>query len=238
MITVSTTATTARTSGAKVLVYSEAGAGKTSLCATAPSPLIISAESGLLSLTKKNIERMYGVDTPGITYDIPVIEINTMQDLFDAYAYVVAPANRVGTVCLDSISEIAEVLLAKEKAASKDPRKAYGEMIDRMVEIIRAFRDIDGKHVYMTCKIESQKEEVTGAVKWSPSMPGAKLGQQMPYFFDEVFRLGIGRDNAGKPFRFLQTQPDYQFTAKDRSGSLDPYEPPHLGHIFQKIIGG
>ena len=237
-LSITTTSVASQTVGVKCLVYSEAGSGKTLLCATAPSPLIISAESGLLSLRKENIVRAYGKDTPGITYDIPVLQITSLQDMYDAYAYCVDPKNQFGTLCIDSISEIGEVLLASEKRNTKDPRKAYGEMIDRMVELIRAFRDIQGRHVYMTAKIEPLKEEVTGSVKWAPSMPGSKLGNQLPYFFDEVFRLGVGKDAQGKAFRFLQTQPDFQFTAKDRSGSLDVYEQPHLGNIFQKIIGG
>ena len=49
----------------KALVYGDAGAGKTKLCATAPTPVILSAESGLLSLAD---------------YEIPVIDISTAQD--------------------------------------------------------------------------------------------------------------------------------------------------------------
>lgn len=237
-VQITSTSVASQTTGVKCLTYGESGVGKTLICATAPSPIIISAESGLLSLTKANIERAYGVDTPGISYDIPVVKITSLQDLYDAYAYCVSPENQHGTICVDSISEIGEVLLAGEKRMTKDPRKAYGEMIDRMVEVIRAFRDIEGKHIYMTAKAEPLKEEMTGAVKWAPSMPGAKLGNQLPYFFDEVFRLGIGKDSSGKAFRFMQTQPDFQFTAKDRSGSLEMYEQPNLRSIFQKIIGG
>ena len=37
--------------------------------------------------------------------------------------------------------------------------------------------------------------------------------------------------------RFLQTQPDMQYVAKDRSGALDALEPPHLGYLLNKIHG-
>ena len=39
-------------SGVKCVVYGPAGGGKTRLLATAPSPIILSAEKGLLSLKK------------------------------------------------------------------------------------------------------------------------------------------------------------------------------------------
>jgi hypothetical protein len=67
-------------------------------------------------------------------------------------------------------------------------------------------------------------------------MPGSKLGPKLPYFFDEVFRIGINKTPQGEQYRFLQTQPDIQYDAKDRSGSLDILEVPFLGSIFNKIL--
>lgn len=226
-------------SGVKILVYAQSGIGKTLLSCTAPKPVIISAESGLLSLTKKNIERVWGVATPGITYDIPAIKIKTIEDLDQALALCKTnPQMReqFSTLCLDSLTEIAEVILNNAKRTSKDPRQAYGTLLERMTTIIREFRDIDGFHVYMAAKMEPVKDELSGIVKYMPAMPGSKLGPQLPYFFDEVLRLAVGKDqNSGQTFRYMQTQPDLQYEAKDRSGSLDAMEMPHLGHIFNKI---
>lgn len=230
-----TTAESGLSDGVKVLTYAEAGGGKTMLCATAPSPVIISAESGLLSLQRKNIERVYGVGTPGIAYDIPVIVVESFDDLDHAYNAVLSGS--FGTVCLDSLSEIAEVCLANEKKATKDPRKAYGETQDKMLHTVRKFRDIRGMHVYMTAKMEYVKDDVTGAMRWGPSMPGTKLSQMLPYYFDEVWRLVVVRDKEGRSARYLQTQPDQSSTAKDRSGSLEMWELPYLGSCFTKILG-
>lgn len=230
--------------GIKCLVYSDAGIGKTVLTATAPAPLLISAESGTLSLRKKNLERLYGVNTPGITYDIPCIFIQGMKDLNDAYQWCAssAEAKQFQTICLDSISEIGEVVLANAKLGVKDPRQAYGELLNQMTTLIRCFRDLNGKHVYMAAKMETMKDEMTGAVKYGPSFPGAKLGPQSSYFFDEVWKLSTGMTAAqgNKPaesYRYLQTQPDMQNVAKDRSGSLAPVIAPHLGHAFSTILG-
>ena len=49
--------------------------------------------------------------------------------------------------------------------------------------------------------------------------------------------MRIGKDSKGKKYRYLQTQPDYSWTAKDRSGKLDEQEKPNLSHIFDKIMG-
>ena len=228
----------AATQGVKCLVYGRSGMGKTSLCATAPAPVIISSESGLLSLRKDNIERMYGVNTQGITYDIPVIPINNVQDLIEAeqWARTSPEAQQFQTICIDSITEIAEVVLNNAKAQCKDPRQAYGELIEKMQSVIKSFRDLSGKHVYMAAKEERAKDEITGATLGVPSMPGSKLGPSLPYYFDEVFHLGLASTPDGTRYHYLRTAPDFSNDAKDRSGALDELEYPHLGHVFNKIL--
>lgn len=235
-----TTSRTNMAQGVKVLTWGGSGLGKTSMCATAPAPIILSAESGLLSLSRKNIERMYGAGTQGISYEIPVIQVTTVQDLMDAYAWLTSAKEAAGfqTVCLDSISEIGEVVLNNAKRTVKDPRQAYGVLIEQMETAIRMFRDLPGKHVYMTAKAETNKDEGTGITMNGPSMPGSKLGQKLPYFFDEVFRIATNKTPTGVEYRYLQTQPDLQNIAKDRSGALDKIEEPHLTKLFNKILQG
>lgn len=235
-----TTQQASQVAGVKCLVYGPAGMGKTVLSATAPAPILLSAESGILSLRKTNLERLFGVDNQLICYDIPIIEITTVDDLTEAHQWMMrsTEARQFQTVCIDSLSEIAEVVLNNAKRQVKDPRQAYGELIEKMETAVRAFRDLPGKHVYMSAKMEPQKDELTGVVKYLPSMPGSKLGPKLPYFFDEVFRLGTNKDQAGNQYRFLQTQPDLQYEAKDRSGALDQLEPPFLTHVFNKILEG
>jgi len=224
VIKFTTTDKAALLQGVKCLVYGESGVGKTVLCSTAPKPIIVSAEAGLLSLRR---------------FSIPVIEVKSIEDLTEAYNWSATSreAANFWTICIDSISEIGEVVLANAKKQVKDPRQAYGELIEKMTMVIRSFRDLPGKNVYMSAKAEHVKDEMTGVVRWGPSMPGSKLGPQLPYFFDEVFRLGINKPPQGAAYRFLQTQLDLQYVAKDRSGSLAPVEPPDLTAVFSKIQG-
>lgn len=207
--------------GVKVLVYGQAGSGKTSLIATMPSPVVLSAEGGLLSLA---------------SMDIPYIEVSCMATLTDAYRWITESndAKAFDSVALDSISEIAEVVLSTEKKKSKDPRQAYGALQEIIGDLIRGFRDIQGKHVYFSAKLEKQQDEM-GRVLYSPSMPGNKTGQQLPYFFDEVLALRIEKDAEGKTSRALMCDSDGLWTAKDRSGKLDAWESPNLGEIITKI---
>lgn len=226
------------TSGIKCLVYGGAGTGKTVLSATLPSPVLISAEAGVLSLRKDNLERLFGVGNPGVTYDMPMIVVQNVDDLTDAYRWASQSheAKAFQSIGLDSLSEIAEVVLNNAKRQVKDPRQAYGELIEKMETLIRYFRDLPGKNVYMAAKMEPQKDELTGVIRFGPSMPGAKLGSKLPYFFDLAMRLGVNKTPQGETYRFLQTQPDLQYEAKDRSGALQPMEYPFLGAIFEKIL--
>ena len=236
-----TTAEASTGHGVKMLIYSESGMGKTVLCATAPRPVVISAEAGLLSLTRRNLEKLFGVGNRDITYEIPVMQVTTVQQLVEAHQYFANPANRArehfSTICIDSLSEIGEVVLANAKAQVKDPRQAYGELIEKMLDTVKKFRDLPGYHVYMAAKMEPMKDEQTGIVRYGPSMPGSKLGPQLPYLFDEVFRLGKNKTPQGVSYRFLQTDGDLQYVAKDRSGLLEELEPANLNHVIRKIQG-
>lgn len=213
------------TNGVKVLVYGFAGRGKTRLSRTAPSPIILSAESGLLSLRKEHL---------------PFIEITNFASFHNAYLWCTqAPeARQFQTICIDSISEVAETILSNEKKATRDPRKAYGEMADQVMDKLRQFRDIPGKNVYFSAKQGRLVDQSTGGIMWGPLMPGQQLDQQLPYFTDEVFQIDNHPDGQGGVYSALRTRPDNQYQAKDRSGALDYLEPPDLSVIFSKIQRG
>lgn len=209
--------------GVKVLVYGQAGAGKTSLITTLPNPIVLSAEGGLLSIQDANL---------------PYLEIGNMETLKEAYEWLLgsAEAKDFQSVALDSISEIAEVVLNHEKKIAKDPRQAYGAMQEQMADIIRAFRDLPERHVYMSAKLEKTQDEM-GRVLYAPSMPGNKTGQALPYFFDECLALRVEKDAEGVTQRALMCDSDGLWLAKDRSGKLSSWEAPDLAEIIAKIGG-
>jgi phage nucleotide-binding protein len=209
--------------GVKMLVYGNAGTGKTSLIPTLPNPVVLSAEGGLLSIQDANL---------------PYVEVNNYETLMEAYKWLTESVEGKGfdSIALDSISEIAEVVLNHEKKIAKDPRQAYGAMQEQMADIIRAFRDIPGKHVYFTAKCEKSQDE-TGRLLYAPSMPGNKTGQQLPYFFDEVLALRVEKDADGNSQRALMCDSDGIWLAKDRSGKLGAWEAPDLSAIIAKIGG-
>jgi len=196
------------TNGVKILAYGQAGAGKTRLIPTLPDVIAISAEGGLLSIS--------GSSTP-------YVEISSIEQLTDVYMWVTSSeeAAQFNSVAIDSISEIAEVVLAHEKATTKDPRQAYGAMGDQMGRLVRQFRDLP-KNIYMTAKLDRVQDE-QGRLLNGPGMPGNKTAQQLPYFFDEVFALRVEKNSEGGTVRMIQTCSDDTWAAKDRSGKLEPW---------------
>jgi len=200
----------------KMAIYGPAGVGKTVLCSTAPAPIIISSEAGLLSLAKK---------------DVAYIEIKRIEDLDAAYR-MLAKDDKYKTICIDSLSEIAETLLKKLKESDKDPRQSYLKMAEHLINMIRNFRDLQGRHVVFVTKMESRLDD-TEVMRHRPILPGQMLPMQLPYFVDELFCMI--QDRKGE--RWLQTESDRNRVCKDRSGKLDKLETPDLTKIIEKIRG-
>ena len=127
------------------------------------------------------------------------------------------------------------MVLAHEKENNRDGRMAYAALNDQMGQMIRAFRDLPGYHVVMTAK-EITVDTNEGPVMM-PAMPGSKLGQQLPYWFDLVLPLRIQHNiETGEDYRYLQTRLDQGRVAKDRSGLLEVAEPPNLAALAKKIF--
>jgi len=203
------------------LVYGEAGVGKTRLASTAPAPLILSAEGGLLSLAD---------------YDLPVIELTNRNMINDVHQWLSRSkeAKKYKTIFIDSLSEIAELILAEELAATKDGRAAYGEMASVTTTAIRGYRELP-YHVIFTAKIKKIVEEATGRTTFQPSVPGQLLLNNLPYLLDEVLLMRIGKTKEGQKYRYLDTIGDMRYIAKDRSGKLSPQEEPDLSKLIKKI---
>ena len=206
-------------SAVKVVVYGGPGVGKTRLAASMPTPIIISAEQGLLSLADEKVS---------------FIEVSSLKEWDECYRWAKSSteANSFESICLDTLAEIAEVLVAELKPQYKDGRQAYMALADAMMPMLRKFRDLKGKHCLFTSKMIRIQDDESGVVTEELMMPGKVLGNQIPYLVDEYFKLEV--DRKGKSL--LQTAPSRLSFAKDRSGALDNPEIPDMSLIIKKIL--
>lgn len=210
--------------GVKGAIYGDAGVGKTTLTATLENPLLISAESGMLSLQSYNIATW------------PITKFTELVDVFN-FCKSSQEAKQFPALVIDSVSEVGDIVLKECLAKNKDGRAAYGIMQDMVKAILKDFRDLPGKDVWTIFRMFSM-EVNPGQRKFMPEMPGQRLSPLVPYLFDEVFFMGTkppGPD--GRSERYLQTGPDFNHVAKDRSSRLLPQEPANLGQITRKIKG-
>ena len=215
-------------SGVKALVYGRSAVGKTRLVLTCQKVIMLSAEGGLRSLAGNNIA----------TYP----PITTLAELITAYNWLYdnkGAAAQFQTVYIDSLTEIAEVILNTSKDKFKDGRLAYQDAYDIVFnKAIRKFRDLPNKNVIFTAKEDYEKDNVTGIQSFMPAMPSKAMRAELPYFFDNVFRMVAFTDaTTGSTYSALQCGIDQYSFAKDRSGTLDHWERPDLTAIFNKMNG-
>ena len=218
----------------KILVFAESSRGKTSLAKTVTNPkkiLVISAESGLLSLAGS------GIDYIDITIDektkLPLdapARINKLKEVYD----FLARGSDYEWVMIDSLTEISQVMvtaLQKEFPDRKDSLVLWGENAKRMRAIIKNFRDLPKYHVVMTALVDVDKDENNKRYT-VPDVAGG-LKRELQAFFDEVFYLHVD-ENGNRNFVTYATP---GMNCKDRSGKLDKMEPANLESILKKIKG-
>lgn len=229
--------------GIKCLVYGESGMGKTLLAATCPSPIVLSAEPGTLSLRRANIEAIFGKDKPGITYDVPVVAMYDLASAEEVLRWAQSNAiNQFDTIVIDSASELGRFFFNdasekfKGKAGKADGRQVYGDVQIKLLDLFYKLKHLPGKNIVAICHARRFPATEHEPEMIGPNLPTQRLGRESPHEFDEVFQLRLARTKDGELKRYLKTAPDEQGYAKDRSGALNAKEPANLSVVFDKIL--
>lgn len=217
----------------KFLIFGESGVGKTTLAKTVGEPtLIISAESGLLSLEGSDID-VIDLLTDDEGRLLP--KEKRIARLGEVYKFLNLPETqkKYKWVFLDSMTEIFQNLveqLQSEYTDSKDTIKMWGEYAKRARSLVKSFRDLPHYNVVFTALSAEDKDENNR--RFTKINVNGSISTQLPSFFDEVFYYYIHEDR-----RLLLTGKQENVMAKDRSGKLNKNEEPNLGLIAKKIRG-
>lgn len=208
--------------GVKAVMFGGPGSGKTPLCDTAPRPVLCAVEPGLLSMRQSKVPTWEAFDLPKIEEFLKWVHESKEAANFD-------------TICIDSISEIAEKILLEEERKNKDGRAAYGAMADRVMAILNKLYYMPNKHIYLIAKQGTFTEGGVETLK--PYFPGKELNVSVPHMFDEILHLGLANvPNMREPVKAIRTRSSFGIFARDRSGMLDEFEPPNLAMLFNKAM--
>lgn len=211
------------------LIYGQPGIGKSFISSTLEGKtLIISAESGLLSLSGFDIDF---VEIEGKTSSEKLIKL---REVFKE----ISTEKIYDNIFLDSLSEISSIYVEYYQSQFPDRKDSFpmwGEYSKAMKSFVKALRDLTQYNVVMTALEKSDTDDLQRRIFY-PEMAG-KISTQIAQYFDEVFNFKMFTAKDGEEKRMLITHPFDNRVAKDRSGKLDKFEDPNLSIIFNKIRG-
>lgn len=190
----------------KALIFGRPGSGKTTFASTAPSPIFLSAEAGLLSIAHKKPH---------------AIIISTLKDLQDAYHYLNTEKHGYKTVVIDSITEINEIVKAEieQKNNRGISKNDWGEVLSKLKKIIRDFRDLP-MHCIFLAQESIEKDDDT-IVRIYPSLNG-KAATEILAACDVVGYLEIDRTLSE---RYMVVKEHSVLATKNRLSALKSDNP-------------
>lgn len=209
--------------GVKMVVYGPPGSGKTPLMATAPNPFILLCEPGAGSL------RQVPNTIPGY-----MVTNATQADEFFLWWFGSSEAKQFDTLCVDSITHLAEFYLKDEEPKHKHLMSAYGEMSKRTMKQLELLNDQQQKHLCLIAKMGWQDDG--GTQTKSPHFPGKDLNIKVPHLFDNIAYLDRVLIPKHGEQKALRNHPIIGIRARDRFGKLNELEPPNLTEIFRKSM--
>lgn len=214
-----------------LLVYGEPKIGKTKLTLTLPVAedgiLYLGVDPGHLILRGSEVRRVprpKGMDWNQGTLD-------------KFYEWLMAHATQYRWVVIDGIDDIGRKVLNAARKQHANQLKAYDDMNTFLDTWIKAMRDITGLGKLFITHISEEKDDL-GKRSFGPALPGKKFKEEIDGVFDIILCMRMIKDEEnGKFIRILQATRDADpaYLVGDRTGVLDPIEPPDIGHIVRKL---
>lgn len=210
--------------GCKCLIYGPPGSAKTPLISTAPRPVMLATEAGLLSMRTSNVPT-YQAFTP-----------ERIDEFFKWFFHSNENKN-FDTLAIDSAPQMADVYLqAAMNGSSKSGKKvhglaAYGEMATAVMDHLRPLFFMQQKHAYVICKETTDNQGMK-----RPYFPGQQLNVDVPHLYDFILHLGIKNVPSQGQVLAFQCNQNFDVLARNRTGNLNDYEPPNFNQLVQKAM--
>lgn len=217
----------------RMLIYGGSGMGKTVFGSTAPKPLFLAVEEGLLSLADK-----------GVQY----VKINSLQDMRDVLKALrensIKDANgkpiEYESIVIDSLTEVQNVVIQNITGGRQPSQNEWGKFSDAMAEILKGFTKLP-KHVIFTC-LESEKaaEDDDGRefTRFQPELFGklAEKAQAMMDFVGRYYMKTTVVNDKPTQVRTLTFTINAKWKAKDRSGKLPQFADPDFSKLMSEFV--
>jgi hypothetical protein len=207
--------------GVKAIVFGPSGAGKTPIVNTAPRPLLLACEPGLLSMRNSNVPTFQATTTKLI-------------DEFFEWLFNSSESKNFDTVAIDSTSQMAITYLEAANKTNKHGLAAYGEMADNVMKHLNRMYFMPQKHAYLIAKQEIVS--IAGNNYRRPAYEGKYLNKEVPGLYDEILHLDIQNVPGMGQVKAFRCQPAFDVLARDRTGMLNEFEPPDFGALVRKAI--
>lgn len=168
---------------------------------------------------------------------VPTFEANTPAKINDFFKWFFSSSEtkNFDTLCVDSVSHMADIYLQQSLKDNKHGLKAYGEMAEATMEHLRTLYYTREKHTYLICKEETKNLDSQTVRR--PYFPGQVLPIDIPHMYDIITRLA--RTNVpgmqGETLAF-QCNGSYNIIARNRTGNLNDFEEPNLGKLIAKAL--
>ena len=202
--------------GCKAIVYGPPGSGKTPVFNTAPRPVLLATEPGLLSMRNSTVPTWIGDSKAKIDEFFKWFENSSEAKNFD-------------TLGIDSTSQMCNIALDESK--SKHGLAQYGDMADYVMPFLKRLYFMREKHMYLIAK-----EELTTDGKRRPLYPGKYLPAEIPHLYDCILRLAkVPVPQIGEQLAF-QCNGSIDVVARNRTGTLADFEPPNFAELVKKVM--
>lgn len=244
--------------GVKIVLLGKSGLGKTSQLMTLPeaSTLFVDLEAGDLSVRdwlgdcirpetwpqfRDLVVYLAGPNPalpPGAPYSLAHFDhvcskYGPPEQLAKYDCYFVDSITALSRKCLTWSK--GEPAAFSDRTGKADLRGAYGLLGTEMISALTHLQHARGKHVIFVAILDEITDDFNRKV-FVPQIDGAKTSLQLPGIVDEVITLAEIKPDEGEAYRAFvcHTVNPWGYPAKDRSGRLDPIEPPHLGRLIAK----
>ena len=186
----------------KALIYGNAKTWKTTFAGTAPRPLFICAENGLLSIANKAPD---------------FVEVKTLQELKDLYKRLKETKPDYDTIVIDSLSEISKII--KDNLTNQGSKQMI--LRDRWVfseEMMQAVRQIVNLPYHVVCIVHTKEVlDEAGAIQFYELSIETKAKNEVTRYFDVIGFSSIDKEGTYQ----ISIKGSSKTLCGDRSNTID-----------------